>query len=248
MRVLRVLTAFACHERTFGVSELSRQCGLTKNLVFRALSTLVEEGLVMRDQGGSRYQLAYGVVGLLNRNIPPPDFRTLAEPYLLKLRELTGQTVHLCVKVGDHATVIDGIEGSGPVLVRAKLGVPIPLHASPVARAIMASLSDAEIAEYIQKNSPLQRFTEFTLTEPEQIWKEVAEVRARGYALGLRDYNPGSNAVAFPICDSQGRPHGAINVGGPLSHFSTEQSAALLPRMQQVAADLRSKAVLYYAD
>lgn len=248
MRVLRVLTAFACVERTFGVSELSRQLGMTKNLVFRALSTLLEEGLVMRDASGNRYQLSYGIVGLLNHSIPPPDFRTLAEPYILELRELAGQTVHLSVKIGDHATVIDGVEGTGPVLVRAKLGVPIPLHASPGSRAILASLSDEEIADYIKRKSPLERFTEFTLTEPAQLWKEVREVRARGYAIGLKDYNRGSNAVAFPICDSLGRPHGAINVGGPVSRFTMEQTMALLPRIGEIVADLQRKAVLYYVD
>lgn len=248
MRVLRVLTTFACLERTFGVSELSRRLGMTKNLVFRALATLVEEGLVMRDASGTRYQLSYGIVDLLNHSIPPPDFRALAEPYILELRELAGQTVHLCVKIGDHATVIDGVEGSGPVLVRAKLGVPIPLHASPASRAILASLPDAEIADYLGRKSPLERFTEFTLTEPAQIWQEVREVRARGYAIGLKDYNRGSNAVAFPICDSLGRPHGAINVGGPVSRFSMEQTMALLPRIKELIDELQSKAVLYYVD
>src|SRR4051812_42292778 len=131
MRVLRVLNAFTSNEKTFGVTELSRQLGMTKNLVFRALSTLIEQGMLMRDASGNRYQLGYGVLGLLNRRIPPPDFRSLADPYMIDLRELAGQTVHLCVKIGDHATVIDGVEGSGPVLVRTKLGIPIPLHASP---------------------------------------------------------------------------------------------------------------------
>ena len=248
MRVLRVLIAFASFERTFGVSDLSRRLGMTKNLVFRALATLIDEKLVMRDASGSRYQLSYGIVDLLNRGIPPPDFRALAESYMLELREIAGQTVNLCIKTGDHATVIDGVEGAGPVLVRTKVGVPIPLHASPASRAILASLSDEEIADYLERKAPLERFTEFTLTQPEQIWNEVREVRARGYAIGLKDYNRSSNAVAFPIRDSRGRPHGAINVGGPASRISMEQTLALLPRIRPLIDDLQSKAVLYFVD
>ena len=248
MRVLRVLTTFASLERTFGVSELSRRLGMTKNLVFRALATLMEEGLVMRDAAGSRYQLSYGIVNLLNERMPPPDFRALAEPYILELSEIAGQTVNLCVKMGDHATVIDGVEGTGPVLVRTKLGVPIPLHASPASRAILAALSDLEIEDYLKRRAPLERYTEFTLTEPSQIWNEVREVRKRGYAVGLKDYNRGSNAVAFAIRDTLGRPHGAINVGGPVSRISMEQTMALLPRIKALIDELQSKAVLYYAD
>ena len=48
VRILRVLSAFSQPQQSFGVSELNRSLGLSKNLVFRALATLVAEGYVMR--------------------------------------------------------------------------------------------------------------------------------------------------------------------------------------------------------
>lgn len=247
-RVLRVLSAFACDEESFGVTELSKRLGLTKNLVFRALSTLVDEGYLVRDEGGNRYQLGFRIVELLNHATPPMDFRTLAAPYLMDLHELTGETVQLVIKIKDCLTVIDGIVGRGPVISRPRIGMPLPLHASAASRAILSSLPDAEIDDYLARNAPLERFTEHTLTEPDEIWREIRLVREQGYALGYEDYNRGNAGLAFAIRDAEGYPHGAVVIGGPVERFPNERMMKLMPGMRAIVDDLAGKARLYYTD
>lgn len=244
-RVLRVLSAFAGSNPSFGVTELSIELGMTKNLVFRALGTLVEQGLLVRDAKGTRYELGYGVVRLIDRNLPPPDFRALAEPYIEELHELTGATVQVAIKIGDHVTVIDGLEGVGPIIVRSKLGVVMPLHASAASRAILASLTDAEIQAYVDENSPLPSFTETTITDPEALWAEIRGVRERGYAVGFQDFFRSGAAVAFPILGIDTAPHGAIVVGVPTERDQSEQLEAFLPGIMTIIDGLREKAALY---
>jgi DNA-binding IclR family transcriptional regulator len=213
-RIFDVLAKFVFEKPDFGVTELSKSLGMTKNMIYRALATLVEQGFLMRDDSGRRYQLSYRVLEFQNPNFPLPDIRTVARPFLERLHLATGQTVQLSVRAGDGQVVIDGVEGQGVLISRTKLGQHFPLHASTPSRAILASLSDEEIEAYLRRNSPLQRFTDRTLTTRKEILGEVSTIRARGYALSLEDYNLGNVGVSFAIESSDGTPHCAITIGG----------------------------------
>ena len=215
VRILRVLSAFSQPNQSFGVSELSRSLGLSKNLVFRALATLIAEGYVMRDASGTRYLLGYRIFELCTREYKPADIRTLCAPFLRRIHELTGESVMLSICVGGNSVVIDGIEGKGPLLSRVTHGHPIPLHAGPGSRAILSFLPDDEIKRYIIEHRPLVRFSPTTLVDENALWTDIRLVREQGYALGYRDHLTGVLGVAFPLIDSGRRVLGAISVGGP---------------------------------
>jgi DNA-binding IclR family transcriptional regulator len=244
-RILDVLSQFALVEPQFGVTELSQQLGMTKNMVHRALATLVDQGYLVRDLSGRRYELGYKVLELQNPNFPAPDIRTIARPYLERLHALTGQTAQLTVRAGDGQVVIDGVEGRGQIVTRTKLGQYFPLHASSASRAILAAMSDADVDAYIKRNAPLPRFTENTLTEPAALKREIAGIRARGYAESFEDYNRGSYGLAFALPATDGTPHGAAIVGGPLHQFTPARAREFLPLIEKVIDELRNVARLY---
>jgi DNA-binding IclR family transcriptional regulator len=245
LRVLNVLSAFAFERPSFGVTDLAGHLGMTKNMVHRALATLVDQGFLVRDASGTRYELGFGVLALQNPYFPAPDFRTLAGPCLRRLHEISGGTAQLSVRAGDFQVVIDGVEGFGVMAIRTKIGVLMPLHASAASRAILSALPDQEIEADLKRNAPLKRFTENTLTEPAQIWKEVRAIRARGCAEGLEDHSRGGHSVSFYVLGADGLPHGAVTVGGPKSRFTPERMKELMPEFVAAVNDLRRQAALY---
>src|SRR4051794_40029248 len=87
-RVLIVLSRLAGAQGSFGVTELSRDLGMTKNMVYRALSTLARHGYVVRDATGSRYQLGPGVLRLAGAGLADLDLPQLATPAMRRMREL----------------------------------------------------------------------------------------------------------------------------------------------------------------
>lgn len=247
VRVLRILNAFALDKPDFGVTELSTHLGLTKNMVHRALVTLVNEGFLVRDESGSRYELGYGVLALQNPHFPVPDFRILARAAQDELHALTGATTQLSIRVGDHQVVIDGVEAFGPTVTRPKIGSFFPLHASAASRAILSALPDAEIDDYLRRNAPLKRYTPATLVMPDDICKEVAEIRARGYARSIGDYHRSGRGFSFPVLGLDGHVHGAITVGAPESLWTEEKAAEQLPVMLRIIEKLRRECALYDA-
>lgn len=243
--VLRVLAEFADGAESFGVTELSRRLGMTKNKVHRALTTLVRHGYVIRDETGTRYELGLRAVHLSSARMRSLDLPALCEPYLERMRELSGETVSLSVPVGRMQVTVHGLRGHGAVARRVPLGTLTPLHAGPASRAILAFLPDDEIASILGR--PLVRYTDATLTTPTELWEEIATVRKHGYATGYGDHVPNARGVSFPLLDRTGRPHGAITVSGPEERFDEQAIERVLPELKQVSDELNRHTRLYSA-
>src|SRR5579863_7960497 len=84
-RVLSVLLSLADAPLPCGVSELSRALGMNKNMVHRALTTLVAAGYATRDVSAARYQPGPRLLSLLRSAIEETDIVALARPVLESL-------------------------------------------------------------------------------------------------------------------------------------------------------------------
>ncbi|MEJ0048127.1 MAG: IclR family transcriptional regulator [Rhodospirillales bacterium] len=245
-RILSVLSLFAADASGYGVTELSSLLGMSKNMIHRALTTLVEQGYLVRDPSGQRYELGYRVLELQNANSLEPDLRALCAPYIRQLFALTGETVSLMVRAFDHAVFIDGVETRRPGTYRIEIGALRPLHPIAAGRLMLAHDPDEAIAAYIARHTPLVVPGPEGVLAPQALWDEIARTRAEGYARSLRQGPLPMLAVAFPIRDAEGGLHGALSVGGPRERFANELELKL-PAMKAIAAELSRRTRLYPA-
>ncbi len=245
-RILSGLSAFVSDVSSYGVTELAGKLGMTKNMVYRALTTLAEHGYLVRDPSGQRYQLGYRILELQNHHIPEPDLRALCQPFTRRLQETTGETVSLIVRTSDYAVMIDGIETRQPGTYRMVLGTLYPLHVPASGLAILAFSSDEEIAGYIERASRQTDPAQEPL-RPKELLARITEIRARGYAEVSHQGALPMLSIAFPIWASGGTLHGALGTGGPTERFGPKLSG-MLPSIQDMLEELRQRTRLYPAD
>jgi IclR family transcriptional regulator, KDG regulon repressor len=245
-RVLAVLGAFTGDSTSLGATEISRRLGITKSMAYRALTTLVDEGWLIRDPSSTRYQLGYRVLEFAGPAGTAPELPDLCMPYMRRMHELTGETVALTVRRGPSAVTIGGIEGRGSIARRVPLGRVVPLHISAAARAILAFLDDEEIEEYLA-NGPLPQVTPTSLHTAEQVWDDVKLTRDRDYAIGLFDHVRTAYGAGFPVLDRVGYPHGSVTVSGPKDRLTRQLLDELLPGLLAIAADMHRHSRLYRA-
>jgi len=244
-RILAVLCGFASDTPEFGITELSNVLDMTKNMTYRALTTLVEQGYVVRTAGGARYQLGYRVLELQNNALADPDLRALAAPAIRQIFDLMGETVNLLIRVRDYAVFIDGIETRRAGTYRLEIGGLRPLH-GPVSGLVMLAFGpDAEIEDYIARHPSLNYPGREARTEA-QFWAEIDAIRERGYGQMLHPGALPMLGVAFPIWSADDKLHGVLATGGP-----AERVAPLLEesmgRLQQIMSELISRTRLYPA-
>jgi DNA-binding IclR family transcriptional regulator len=245
-RILGVLSVFAADASGYGVTELSTLLGMTKNMIHRALTTLVEQGYLVRDASGQRYQLGYRVLELQNANSLEPDLRALCAPYVRELYELTGETVSLMVRALDHAVFIDGIETRRAGTYRIEIGALRPLHAIAAGRMMLAHDADDAIADYITRHLPLAMPGSGGDLPPDTLLHEIAKIRHQGYARVMRPGALPMLAFALGVADAEGGVHGALSVGGPHERFAA-MLEQLLPDLLQIGARLSQRTRLYPA-
>jgi len=240
-RAADVLVLFAeADSRTLGVTEIAEKLELSKAAVHRILASLRTRGLIDLDEVTRRYALGVTSMRLGLAYLDRLDLRRLAAPELAHLSRTTSETATLSIRTGLSRVYVDQITPSREVIMSVTLGVPYPLHAGSSSKAFLAFLPQEELDAYFAA-APLTALTERTLVGEEELRKEIAAVRRRGYAKSSGERQPGSASVAAPVLDHHGRAAGVISVCGPLERFRGEAKAAaeaLLEATARLSAQL----------
>lgn len=76
------------------------------------------------------------------------------------------------------------------------------------------------------------------MTDPEALGRELAAVRARGFAMDDQEYTPGLRCVAVPIRDAYGHVGAAMSVSIPVMRASLDQCAEALSCLAAASMEL----------
>ncbi|GAA3571381.1 helix-turn-helix domain-containing protein [Nonomuraea rosea] len=135
-RGLRLLRLLADGKSGRTPTELSAELSLSRPVVYRLLTTLMNEGFVRRDAEG-RVHLGFGVLVLAQA--VQPLLRAAAVPTLRRLAEDVGATAHLTVAEGDDGLAVAVVEPSWTNMhVAYREGARHPLEKGAAGRAILA--------------------------------------------------------------------------------------------------------------
>ncbi|MFC4119130.1 helix-turn-helix domain-containing protein [Nonomuraea zeae] len=135
-RGLRLLRLLADGKNGRTPTELSAELSLSRPVVYRLLTTLMNEGFVRRDAEG-RVHLGFGVLVLAQA--VQPLLRAAAVPTLRRLAEDVGATAHLTVAEGDDGLAVAVVEPSWTNMhVAYREGARHPLVKGAAGRAILA--------------------------------------------------------------------------------------------------------------
>ena len=169
---LAILETLTGKKSGIGVSDLSRELGLTKSNTFRLLQTLTALGYVRREPDRSyaatlkAWQIGRSVVENLN-------LRAAASRMMLFLSEQTRETIYLAVRDGLNVVYIDKIESTKPIRTWNPIGGAAPIYCVGTGKALLAQdyrlLRDQVVAAlqpYTDRPSPMPRHSTRTWPQP----------------------------------------------------------------------------------
>lgn len=224
-RAADVLALFAHTGPTLGVTEIAQTLGLSKTVVYRVLASFRAKGFVEFDERTRRYSMGPMVLTLGLTYLDRIDVRGLAREAMQRLSDQTNETATLSVRSGWTRVYIDQVTPSRDIKMVVPLGRPFPLHAGGSSKALLAFLTREEQEAYLEMT--LARLTPLTVTDPDQLRKELAMVRRRGYAVTMGERQSGAGAVAAPVLGLDGWPVAAMSICGPVERFREDVDAAV---------------------
>ncbi|MBK1789184.1 IclR family transcriptional regulator [Prauserella cavernicola] len=233
-RVADVLLQFAGGPAQLGVSEISRNLGLSKAVVYRILQSLVSRHMLTAGTRTGGYRLGPAAVAIGATALSRFDARAAARPVLRRLRDETGETTTLSSLVGDQRVYVEQFESPREIKMTVEIGRRFPLHAGASGKVILAHLS-AEAREAVLAG-PLPSLTERTVHTEGQLRQELADIAAAGVAVTVGERQSGSGSVAAPLFGPDESVCGAISVCGPDYRF-TDAECGRYQELVTTAAD-----------
>ncbi|WP_372983735.1 IclR family transcriptional regulator [Microbacterium sp.] len=199
---------------TIHVGTASKRLELSRSTVHRLLNTLGAYGYVVHDPAARAYRPGPVLAAIGLQAAKSGDLRTVGQAALEKLADLTSETAHLSVLRGDQIFCIDSIESSQTVRTGSRMGWSLPAHATAGGRALLAELSDAEVAS-VFPTEMIPRAGQAEALRRIDLLAELELVRARRYATNFGESEPEVSAVAVVLRDRHGRARAALSVTAP---------------------------------
>ncbi|MBK0419785.1 IclR family transcriptional regulator [Leucobacter sp. CSA1] len=239
-RVTSLLLLFISGKRAWGVSEISRELGLSKAVVHRMLQALTAQSFLTQNRGTREYTLgpaaaAFGAAGMRSS-----DLRRVARPVLERLHAATNETVTLSSLVGEQRVYLDQIESLREIKMAVELGRLFPLNAGSSGRVILAYLSEDRREHLL--HTVLPRITSHTILDADALRADCERIREVGYAVSQGERQVGAGSVAAPIFDLDDEVVGSISICGPIDRLSVEvlesMSGVLLEHAHEISTEL----------
>jgi IclR family transcriptional regulator, acetate operon repressor len=212
-------------------TELTAASGLAKSTTSRLLMALERNGLVQRD-GRGKFRPGEVFISYAWRGGAEADLVTVAQPFLDRLGEATGETINL--GVASHGTVEQIAQVDSTYLIGGTnwIGLSVPLHCAALGKVLLAYGATA------LPPGPLTRRTRRTITSRDALQADLAEVRRRGYAVTNEELEPGLVAVAAPVFRDGAAVVAALSVSGPASRMTRTRVAGVATRCVTEASAL----------
>lgn len=208
---LAVLECLSAARNSIGVSDLSRQLGLTKSNTFRLLQTLRALGYV-RHEADKTYSATLKTWQVGRSAVENLNLRPVAAPWLDYLSEQTGETIYLAVRNGLEVIYIDKRESLKAIRSWNPIGGTAPLHCVGTGKALLA-------ADYaaLRPRLPdvLHAYTDKTLTDLAALDADMEAVRLRGHAIDEGEFRPKIYSYGAVITFPDGATAGAMGVSVP---------------------------------
>jgi DNA-binding IclR family transcriptional regulator len=216
------------------VSGIAEALDKPPSTVHGHLATLKEQEFVI--QNGDTYDLSLRFITLGKAVRNRKQLYTRSDRYTQRVTEETefrsifaveehGRGVYLSRNAGDHSK-----------WRHEQTGERFYLHATAAGKVLLAHLPDERVDEIIDRWG-LPALTENTITDREELERELESVREQGVAYNREEEIEGIRAVSAPVDDPSIEGVGSLSANGPAHRLADESVGDDLAETLQALAN-----------
>jgi IclR family KDG regulon transcriptional repressor len=238
-KALTILEHLSRIAQDIDLATLTQQLDMPKTTLLRLLNTLKKHNFVQQDERTRRYRLGWALIYLGQAANRVFDIVEFIHPYLEKLSQQSGETANLVFLDRNHAVYVDQVVSDSIIRGVPAVGAPLGLYCTAAGKVLLSCQTDDAIAEILSQID-LTALTEKTITDLQQLRRELKRVREQGCAVDDEETEPGGRCVAAPIFAREGSLIGAISVMGPTNRVNPETISSLSALVRDTARDISS--------
>lgn len=218
------------------VTELGEQISCSKSGTFKLLASLVKTGLAAQTPE-HKYTLGPAVYVLGRTYEDKIGLSKMVKPYLVRLRDMTGENASFSMLINGKAILIYREESQQLVRVMGNVGQERPLYAGATGKILGAYQEESVIRKRLMEE-PMKAFTENTILSPEGLLNEYAKIREQGYAISDGELNSETIGIGAPIYDESGNVWAAVSIGAPKMRVDAVKMERYIFLIREIANEM----------
>ena len=237
-RGIRVICAFDQQHPQMTLSQVADRAGLTRANARRILLTLQTLGYVKQD--GRDFSLRPRVLEIGYAYLSSLDLSYFAQPIIDDLVERTRVPCNLALLDGDEIIYVlrSSTRHSPAPPTPVNVGRRFPAYVTSMGRVLLGGLPANELAAYFAR-ADLQKFTDKTTVDRNQLRQIVEDDTARGWSFTAGEHADWVASIAVPVRDAQGKVLAALGMGWMLGSVPEQDMIdKLLPPLQGAAQSI----------
>lgn len=210
-RVFDLLDEAITAGQPLGMLELAARAGVDKSTASRLLRFLVERKLLARSAQTQRYDVGPAFLTLAAAAMKRSQLNVVAQRHLESLRDETGETVCLHLRVGADRICMYGVESPQDIRSAITPSERRPLYQGASGKAILAYLGEGDLR-------PVLRQARAAGVDVKVLERELAAVRQQQSRCEISSRVPGLAALAVPLFDAGG-VIASMTISGPVARW-----------------------------
>lgn len=240
---MRILRLFNSKQSEIGLTSLAEQISVPKSTAHRIVSILVKEGFLSKNPRSGRYRLGLSLLTLGGVVSTHREMYREAFPIVSELVKDVNETAHICLLENDEVVYLFRKESERHNRLITSIGRKNPIYCTGEGLCILA-FQDNKTIERVLAN-PMYPYTSKTLTEQDDILRELELIREQGYALSIEQFYEGFMGISAPIRDYSQHVVSSLAIIGSTSTITPDKYPEMIEKVVNAAREI-SEHLGYY--
>ncbi len=241
-KTLKVLECFTSKTPELGVTEIGNVLGLYKSNVHNLISTLEVAGYVEKNPLNAKYRLSNKMLEFSYVVTSQLAFQDVVYQVMKRLTDELGEMMYFGVPHGAYVLYMFNAypktyDHNYPI--RSIMGEKAPMYCTSIGKAMLSTMDEDEIRTRI--DIPKEKFTPYTLTEDEDIIKDVMLSKERGYSMDNIEHEPNVRCVGIPIFGRDQNLIGALSISGAAQNLDDEKVQKYVKALMDAAYEIKRR-------
>jgi IclR family KDG regulon transcriptional repressor len=236
---LKILALFSLDRPEWTLKRIVLETGIPRPTAYRLLRTLEEECFVVFDASTSSYHLGPAMIPAVYLVQDRAHLLKVLHQDLIDLSERCGELVSVAMDANGLVVTMDVVYHSDLAAMFVPSGRIQTGLANSHAKVLAAYKSREELAELLAR--PQTPRTVHTVTDPDKIAKELAEVARDGVAFDCEEHYMGICGVGAPIRDRTGCVIASVSIVVPMTRYDPERRLVLAQHVKEAGAAMSAR-------
>lgn len=238
-KLLRIVEYMAANHLPMRLKDIADNLGISQPTVVRYLRTLCDQGYAYHDDHTGYYAMTWKICrlsGSLQSNLV---LRSMAGSLLSDFANQCNIGALLAVERDGRLVYLDLVGAPhGSVDTMLRIGKDAPMYSTGSGKVLLSAMPMSRVHEILDQNG-LARLTPKTITNRDELFRELDTIREQGYALDNEECEMNHRCVSVPLYDYTGTVAAAISAFDSTDRLTDDYiQSDVLPGLRKLAAEI----------